>query len=215
MKHIFILSIIFIAFFPAYSFAQETGIYISGNVFIEDYAGSYPVHATVHLVQDKSQGTVADTAGYFEIKNIKPGKHKIRFSYMGCFNYDTTLMIKDKPVDSLSIKMSYWYDKEETSPASARENIRKGYPALYALVRRDNLENFYSDSFWKKYNISYMLYEEELILERRQYFGAPFDVLIKYNEEVFRYLDSQYNKQWRVEAPLEIVGLKEWMKKYP
>ncbi|MDR2038487.1 MAG: carboxypeptidase-like regulatory domain-containing protein [Bacteroidales bacterium] len=215
-------AIILLSFINQCLLAFDQDYFIAGKVYINEYEmissvdGSYipaisPVDAYIRIKGENGKGHMADSGGFFRIDHLKPGKYQLNFSCVGCFSFDTTIFIKNAPVESLKIILPLWYDQEKYSVRTAKKEIKTGHATLFACTNAGNKEKFFADQFWKKYQIGYLLFEKELIQKKEQHFSAPLPVLIKYNQEIFKYLDKTFGNEWHHEAPPGILGLKEWI----
>jgi len=189
------------------SIAQEERFYIAGKIWGDYYIQTMPVDAYIKIKGQK-KGYLVDFSGVFKIDDLKPGKYNLKFTRIDCFDYDTTIIIKNNSVDSINIILPFWYDKEVFSIESARKEIKKGYPKLFVYTESSYTDKIFSDPFWKKYHLSCNIFEK-----KEDYISVPLSVLMSYNQETFDYLDKTYGKEWRKEAPVDILGLDEWIKK--
>lgn len=71
-------------------FSQQTSI--RGNVY-DDETGESIIYANVYI-DGETQRTTTDIEGFFNISNIKPGKHELRISFIGYETYIYTFEIK-------------------------------------------------------------------------------------------------------------------------
>ncbi|MBB6003535.1 carboxypeptidase-like regulatory domain-containing protein [Arcicella rosea] len=69
----------FLVFHSVFSFAQKTAI-IKGKVFTSDGKAAEFVNVSL---KGTNKGVVADENGYYEIKEIKPGKYTVQASFVG------------------------------------------------------------------------------------------------------------------------------------
>jgi len=189
--------------------AQKETFHIAGKVLFDDYFQVSPINGAYIQIKGQKKGYIADSLGNFKIDNLKPGKYRLKFSCVSSFDYDTTIVIKNASVNEVNIKLPGWYYEEVFTPQAAREEMENGYPGLYVCTSTNNMEKIFADPFWKKYKVGYRIYEKDLIENSRQFFSAPLHVLIRFNQEVFTYLDYAYGKKWRDEAPADILGLEE------
>ena len=85
-------------FCPVETFSQQV---ISGYVLNE--ADNTPLQDANVLLMPLNAGTVTDSKGYFEIKNIAPGRYDISFSMVGYKTGKSSLKIK--PGENISLKI--------------------------------------------------------------------------------------------------------------
>ncbi|MDR2919628.1 MAG: carboxypeptidase-like regulatory domain-containing protein [Tannerella sp.] len=189
--------------------AQQETFHIAGKVLADDYYCLTPINGAYIQMKGQKKGYIADSSGIYKIDNLKPGKYKLRFTCVSCFDYDTTIIIQNNSIDSLNVVLPMWYYKKAFTSQAVKKEIESGYPALYVYTTTNNLENIFVDPFWEKYKIGYRIFEKDLIENSRQFFSAPQHVLIRFNQDIFNYLDKTYGKEWRKEAPIDILGLDE------
>ena len=189
--------------------AQEELFYIAGQVLADNYVCETPINGAYIRMKGQQKGYITDSLGYFKIDNLQPGKYKLKFTCISCFDYDTTIVIKNASVNEVNIVLPMWYYEEAFTSQAIREEIENGYPGLYVYTSTNNMEKLSADPFWEKYKVGYRIFERELIENSRQSFSAPMPVLIRFNQEIFNYLDYAYGKKWRDEAPVDILGLDE------
>lgn len=196
--------------------AQEKTYHIHGKVLLDEYVPVKTPAASAYIkIDGESKGYLTDLSGNFTIDKLKPGKYKLEFFYINFFKFDTIITIRNRPVEALQITLPMWYDKDMFSVESALENIDKGYPKLYVCTEKKNINDYYTDRITKESRINFVIYEKELIAQKKQFFSAPLWILIRYNNETFRHLDKKYDKQWRNHALPGILGFDEWVKLNP
>ena len=121
-------------------------------------------------------------------------------------------MLRVHSTDSLNILLPFSYNKEAYSLQQAQKEIRSGHPLLFGITETIQLDQFTTAVFWKKYKVNFVVYEKELIQKGVQNLEAPLDILLRFNEEIFNYLDQTFGEEWQKEAPAGILGLEDWEK---
>ncbi|WP_348744847.1 hypothetical protein [Tenacibaculum sp. 190524A05c] len=140
--------------------------------------------------------TMADSLGFFRIKNLKPNKiYEIQISVSGYNNH--TFKIKTNEgitKTTLTIDTDCEYSAEQ-----AEKDWKNGRPKLLlfgSIVPTGNSQ--YDIKFEKSYGIEYFD------------FGCtpPTAECIKiYNERIFRFMDEKYGKKWRSKVRSDVEYL--------
>lgn len=152
------------------------------------------------------QGWLTDSTGCFQIDGLKAGHYHLKAQYVGLIPCDTIVAFPGQ-TDTLRLVLplddSYMV---EYLPETSRENIRKGHPYVRIVIPEKKEQEVFDNPFWKKYGIEYYGYTE-IRGKIVQNIYRPNHILTAYNQEVFDYLDKEYGRSWRSEAPKGIFGL--------
>ena len=87
-----IYSCLFFLLFSTFLTAQNCNISLKGQVL--DESTQFPLPYANIFLEEAKAGDVADSLGFFEIKNICKGDYHIRFSHIGCEMEEDFLSIK-------------------------------------------------------------------------------------------------------------------------
>lgn len=194
---------------------------IVGRVYGEDFERTFPYKsipvplagAYIQVIPSNKTGYLTDSLGYFKIENLTKKKYHLSFSFVGLESRDTTIVLRVHSTDSLNILLPFSYNKEAYSLQQAQKEIRSGHPLSFGITETIQLDQFTTAVFWKKYKVNFVVYEKELIQKGVQSLGAPLDILLRFNEEIFNYLDQTFGEEWQKEAPAGILGLEDWGKR--
>ena len=190
------------------AFAQEKTYLITGKVSGNDWKTVSPlIHAYIQIKEKPETGFLTDSSGYFQIDHLKKGKYHITVSFVGFESRDTTIRIRNRSTDTLHIILPLYYDKKEVSVKHARNEIKKGHPHLYAYTEDEKNTTFHT--FYQQYKVWFTVYNPQLVSNKRQSLNIPYEVLIRYNQETFKYLDKAFGQSWRQEVPPGIIGFEQ------
>lgn len=185
--------------------AQEKTFRITGKVSGNERGSETPLtNAYIQLKEKPGNGFLTDSSGIFRIDHLTKGKYHITVSFVGFESCQTTVHLKNKPTDTLYFVLPLYYDKREVSAKQARKEIRQGHPHLYACTKDEKNTAF--QRFDEKYKVGFFIYNPQTIRNGQQFLSAPPATLIRYNREIFKYLDKTFGKNWRQETPPGIFG---------
>src|SRR5688572_26912182 len=100
MKHFLLLLTTLL--FPALLFAQSNSLILNG--YIKDEAGQPIPYLSIGL-EGTVLGTSTNSAGYFELKNLKPGNYKLRISGVGYETVSQKVDLTNEPNTELNLQI--------------------------------------------------------------------------------------------------------------
>lgn len=192
-----------------HAIAQKKTFHIAGKVSGDTWINISPLANTFIQIKEAPKAVfLTDSSGYFKIDNLNRGKYRLKFSYTGFQDHDTTIIIKNVPADSLNIILPLYYYKKGVSTRHARKEIRKGHPHLYACTENDQDSAFYA--FYKKYKVWSSIFNKSSVENNEQFLPCSPDMLAHYNREAFRYLEKTFGKEWHNDLPRGVIGFENW-----
>ena len=195
---------------------KEDTCKIIGKVYGEDVR-QYPpydvirtplVNAHISIKELPYQGWLTDSTGYFRINRLSNAQFGLQAHFVGLETCDTIVDTRTN-IDTLELVLTlpYQYIREYGySPSLAKEAIRKGHPYIVMVYPEEKINELARNPFWKKYGIGYHCYNTKNG-KLTNLLTVPNHILTEYNNEIFKYLDKKYGKEWRKEAPKGIFGL--------
>ena len=170
---------------------------IEGRIIISFFKTSAkPVDSYVTIEGTNNQVKI-DSAGYFELTDVKPGVNKLRIQlWGGALTKDTILTVHQNIKD-----FSYFLNFDcDVNKYKAIYDIHYDKPKLLIsgdIAPKVGVEH---DKFEEKYGVVYHDYGS---------ISPDYHCMVEYNQIVFDYLDQAHGTNWRKEVRNEVVGMKK------
>lgn len=136
-------SIISLLLFVVSSYAQDFGI-IRGTVVTSDGGGASGVNI---IIEGTSRGAVADDAGNFEIRNLKPGQYSVIASFVGLQTQRQSVEVQAGQTTTISFTLKENSQELEGIVISDRWlNMESAYVSKMPLKNMENPQVYHSIS---------------------------------------------------------------------
>ena len=195
MRQALLLLLCFAPSFVAFAQIPATHYSISGWISLVIGADTIPTSEAVLTIQKTGQVVNAENEGAFSFRELTPGSYRVKVIGPDFQDMDTTLVLTNKSIANLNlIALSTCTVNQNV----ARQDIVHAEPRL--LLASGIAPMAYSNqaSFNKKYKVKY--YDFGCDAPNQQ-------CIIRYNQMVFKYLDTKYGRRWRAEVRKDVVGL--------
>ncbi|MBI4546909.1 MAG: carboxypeptidase regulatory-like domain-containing protein [Ignavibacteriae bacterium] len=186
----------YISFFVScYSQGQDN---VSIHGFVKSEINDKPIPYGRVRIGQLGLWTFVNSAGWYKLENVPPGKYTVSFISEGFITKDTSISV-DGPHDlKLDLAMT---SKSPVNAALAERDIQLNTPRLLHITGIVSASYSFRDHrFEKEYGVKYYSYG---------CVSPPEHCLIEYNRIIFGYLDNKFGTRWRNYVREDIIGLKK------
>jgi hypothetical protein len=197
MRQILLIFIWTIYSASIYCQVDSNKLWISGHIKVEiAHDIVTPIEATIEITPIR-QIMISDSFGHFRYDGLKPGKYNLKVLEYGFNTLDTFVILDKLPINDLSLVI------KSNCPVNriiAENDIKNGKIKLLLVGSVAPIANSKHDLlFQDKYKVFYYDYGCD---------APAHECITQYNEKIFNYLDSKFDKQWRNEVRKDVIGLK-------
>lgn len=195
MKKLTILLLIVLTPFVALAQGQAGSHSISGKVNLLIGLDMLPAQEALVTVKNTGQVATTDSLGNFKLENIKQGRHQLQVIGASFPVIDTTVTITDMPITGLALLALADCGINQDR---AHRDIKNKKPRLLLVGGIAPVVYIHQEKFEKKYDVEYHDFGCVALNKK---------CIEKYNQVVFKYLDSKYGRKWRKEVRKDVIGL--------